>query len=294
MSVGKKNGLAMVNWPVAIALLVAFVALWVYGALQGVDMGPLSPLYLLLGIFGATFANLSGAGGGVVFVPIFQHLGLTEQQTVASSFGIQAFGMTTGAVVWCRYWWQGFRGSDEWRCFLPIVGWCSLTTVAGIWSVYGGSTGAPPSLYGAFKLFSIVLGVSLLLKVLLLKSGPDKRSRLDMLDYPAILLIGYFGGVITAWLSVGVGEVLVFYLIIRGFCTTMSVAAAVVVTVAAVWSGNVYHMGMTEQTVWAVVLFAGPGAILGGILARQIATRISAKLLKTVLAVWILIMGLAA
>ena len=43
-------------------------------------------------------------------------------------------------------------------------------------------------------------------------------------DSVALLLIGFIGGAITAWLSVGVGELVAVYLIMRGFNVTFAIA----------------------------------------------------------------------
>ena len=52
--------------------------------------------FVLLGLAGAIFANSTGAGGGVIFVPIFNQLQLSSDQIVATSFAIQCFGMVAG------------------------------------------------------------------------------------------------------------------------------------------------------------------------------------------------------
>jgi uncharacterized membrane protein YfcA len=251
-----------------------------------------SASYSLLGICGAIFANLSGAGGGVVFIPVFSYLGISDSQALSTSFVIQCFGMTAGAITWGLHYYKGFRQSTQWQDFAPIIIITALTSIAGLWTVYGGVVSAPSSLQHLFSIFSIVLGLSLLVQVFLLKPSAFTRQQLDKVDYAALVVVGYFGGLITAWLSVGVGELLVLYLILRRFDITMSVAAAVVVTAITVWSAAVEHLWLSHQTVWEVAMFAGPGAVIGGIMAKTIAAMISARMLKIVLAVWILIMGL--
>jgi len=112
------------------------------------------------------------------------------------------------------------------------------------------------------------------------------------LDVVALIVIGLVGGVITAWLSVGVGELLVLFLIFRGFCVTLAISCAVVVTAITVWSAAPIHLNSSSDAVWEIVMYAGPAAIIGGIVAKTIATYIHTKTLKTVLGLWILIMGL--
>ena len=252
-----------------------------------------SVLYSFLGIIGAIFANLSGAGGGVVFIPIFNYLGFSDGQSLSTSFTIQCFGMTAGAIVWSRYYFQNFRFDNNWQAFLPIIFFTALMSIIGLWTAYSGAINPPSSLSNIFSVFSVLLGVALLLQLFLVKQSDNNRTQLSFVDYGLLLFVGYFGGLITAWLSVGVGELLVFFLIIRGFHLTMAIAAAVVVTAITVWSASVEHLWLNNQTVWQVAMFAGPGAIVGGILAKTLAAKISTTRLKLLLALWILFMGLA-
>ncbi|WP_259366763.1 sulfite exporter TauE/SafE family protein [Colwellia sp. BRX8-7] len=57
-------------------------------------------VFSFIGLLGGIFANSTGAGGGVVFIPLFNQLNFTEQQSIATSFAIQCFGMTAGAFTW--------------------------------------------------------------------------------------------------------------------------------------------------------------------------------------------------
>jgi len=252
-----------------------------------------SVLYSFLGIIGAIFANLSGAGGGVVFIPIFNYLGFSDGQSLSTSFTIQCFGMTAGAIVWSRYYFKNFRSDNNWQVFLPIIFLTASMSIIGLWSAYSGVINPPSSLSNIFSVFSVLLGFALLIQLFLVKQSDNNRTQLSVLDYGSLVFVGYFGGLITAWLSVGVGELLVFFLIIRGFHITMAIAAAVVVTAITVWSASLEHLWFNSQTVWQVAMFAGPGAIVGGVLAKTLAAKISTTRLKLLLALWILFMGLA-
>ncbi len=251
-----------------------------------------SILYSALGITGAIFANLSGAGGGVVFIPMFDYLGLSDGQSLSTSFTIQCFGMTAGAIVWSRHYYH-FTADTNWQAFLPITFLTAFMSVLGIWTAYSGVVNPPSTLGTIFSVFSVLLGLALLLQLFLVKQTDNNRTQLRSVDHSFLVLVGYFGGLITAWLSVGVGELLVFFLIIRGFHITMAIAAAVVVTAITVWSASFEHIWLNSQTVWQVAMFAGPGAIVGGILAKTLAAKIPTSRLKFVLALWILCMGLA-
>ncbi|MCW8864294.1 MAG: sulfite exporter TauE/SafE family protein [Colwellia sp.] len=244
-------------------------------------------LFSFLGIIGAIFANSTGAGGGVIFIPMFTELNFTEQQAIATSFAIQCFGMTAGAVTWFHHYHSQKRDLRLWQGFKRIIAVTTLAAMFGLTAVFTWQFASPASLHVSFSYFSLTLGAFIILTVYLLKPHRE-RSQIYLFDYIALILIGLFGGAVTAWLSVGVGELLVIYLLLRRFDINMAVAAAVVVSAITVWLA----IGQVKSEVyWQVVIFAGPGAVLGGIFAKTVVTHMSATRLKLFFAVWLLISG---
>ena len=150
--------------------------------------------------------------------------------------------------------------------------------------------GGANNLHIAFGSFSIVLALAIFASVPLMKRThfeKDLQSK-DLLGLP---FIGFLGGVITAWLSVGVGELVAVYLIIRGFNVTMSIAIAVILSAFTVWSALPYHAFIGESIVWQVVLFAGAGAIVGGMIAKYVVLAFSVQRLKLFFGIWVLMLG---
>lgn len=244
-------------------------------------------LFSFLGTLGAIFANATGAGGGVIFIPFFTQLQFTEQQSVATSFAIQCFGMTAGAVTWYHHYYSQKRDLRLWQGFKRIICVTAVAAIIGLSTVLHYELNSPATLHLSFSWFSLVLGPFIILTIYLIKPHRE-RSQIHFLDYSAIIFIGLFGGAITAWLSVGVGEILVIYLILRRFDINMAVAAAVVVSAISVWSA-IGHLH--REVYWQVVLFAGPGAVLGGIFAKTLVTHLSATKLKLFFASWLLLSG---
>jgi len=243
--------------------------------------------FTILGILGAIFANATGAGGGVIFIPFFTQLNFTEQQSVATSFAIQCFGMTTGAVIWWHHYHSEKRSLRLWHGFKRIITVTSIASIIGLTSVFFYQITSPASLSLSFSWFSLLLGFFIVSTIYFVKPH-HKRSQIHFLDYGAIITIGLFGGAITAWLSVGVGELLVIYLILRRFDIYMAIAAAVIVSAITVWSavGHLHH-----EAYWQVVLFAGPGAVIGAFFAKTLVTHLSATKVKMFFACWLLISG---
>lgn len=248
-------------------------------------------LFSLLGVLGAIFANSTGAGGGVVFIPAFNELAFSEQQSIATSFAIQCFGMTAGAITW----WFHYRTEKTelrlWQGFKRIIAVCSISGVLGIWLVYGSDSHAPSTLHQNFSWFSLILGLFIVITVFFVKPSRE-RSQIILFDYIALISIGLFGGAITAWLSVGIGELLAIYLILRRFDISMAVAAAVIVSAFTVWAAIGQHTLVSFQVYWQVAIFAGPGAVLGGIFAKTLVTHLSATRLKLFFAFWLLVIGM--
>lgn len=273
--------------------LATFISIWLLMML----IAPMSlisfidyAVFSLLGVAGAIFANSTGAGGGVIFIPFFNQLAFTEQQAIGTSIAIQCFGMTSGALTWWFHYRQQKTDLILWQGFKRIIVITSIASVLGIWLIYGFDIKAQSSLPYSFSWFSLILGLSILLIVFWVKPQRE-RSQLIFVDWIAFIVIGLFGGVITAWLSVGVGELLAIYLILRRFDVTMAVAAAVVVSAITVWSAIGQHTLIEYNIYWQVVFFAGPGAILGGVLAKTLVTHLSARRLKLFFSFWLLLTG---
>jgi uncharacterized membrane protein YfcA len=255
--------------------------------------------FTFLGLLGAIFANATGAGGGVVFVPFFNQLDFSAATSVATSFAIQCCGMTAGAITWWVFYKQvkthNQPESNQWQ---PLVRVLLLTipfSLMGLWMVqinpqFFAHFSDPTSLHTGFGIFSIGLALAIFATVLLL-NNPSFNSQLAKHDYIALPVIALVGGGITAWLSIGVGELVAVYLIICRFNVTLAIAAAVILSAWTVWGGIVFHLVITQAIYWPVVLFAGAGAIAGGILAKQLVLYFSAKNLKLFFAGWIFILG---
>ncbi len=255
--------------------------------------------FTLLGIFGAVLANATGAGGGVVFVPFFNQLDFTVAASVATSFAIQCCGMTAGAITW----WSYYRKlqlthnceKDNWQSLSKVILLTVPASIIGVWMVqlqphFFVNFSDPQSLHVGFGFFSIALSLAIFSSVFWLKDRGG-NSKLSQFDCFALLVITWIGGGITAWLSIGVGELLAVYLIVRGFNVTFAIAAAVILSAFTVWGGVIFHVFVTKAIYWPVLLFAGAGAIIGGVLAKRLVLYFSPKNLKLFFAGWIFILG---
>lgn len=74
----------------------------------------------------------------------------------------------------------------------------------------------------------------------------------------------------------------------------MSIAIAVVLSAFTVWSALPYHAFIGESIVWQVVLFAGAGAIVGGMIAKYVVLAFSVQRLKLFFGIWVLMLGITS
>ena len=74
----------------------------------------------------------------------------------------------------------------------------------------------------------------------------------------------------------------------------MSIAIAVILSAITVWSALPYHAFLSEAIVWQVVMFAGAGAIIGGMIAKYVVLAFSVQRLKLFFGMWVLILGVSS
>ncbi|QXT38914.1 sulfite exporter TauE/SafE family protein [Gymnodinialimonas ceratoperidinii] len=283
--------------------------LWLLGQ-SALDLGVLTGLWFFfpVGVIGAIIANATGTGGGVVFVPIFTALQeggialppellriatLKPEESVAVSFAIQCFGMSVGALAWARAifvkealaWDERVSGQTLMALtFAPLATGVPALLLTQTYVEIAGAT-----LLIWFKLFSLSLGITLLIFAWAQRRQAARERKLwvSPRELWALLGIGVIGGMVTALFSVGIGEFLAIYLILRRFPTKVAIAVAVWVSVVCVlvgvWDG--YFAGLVRLE---IVLIAVPGAVVGGALAKGIAQLLGALWLKTLASLWII------
>lgn len=245
--------------------------------------------FFLVGLLAAIVANTTGAGGGIIFFPAFVLLGMTAEVALATSFAIQCFGMTAGALAWrkIRLNVTSIQESKQWSDFYKILKITLPSSVLGLWITQYGFPVPPLSVHTLFSVFSIMVGGILFARSL----GTQLAETNGSVKSITLCWVSFVGGIITAWLSVGIGELLAVLLILRGYTVNFSIAIAVTVSAINVWAGLPYHLWLTENVHTQVWMFAAPAAALGGALAGIIAMKVGAQTLKRFVATWIVFSG---
>jgi len=250
--------------------------------------------FFALGLVGALVANSTGAGGGVIFIPFFAAIGFSSIEAVGTSMAIQCFGMTAGAVAWLK---KIQTSPGEFACKLSVIR--KMLLVSGPAAMIGVLCGQylipkPAIEVGEiFRWFSIVFGCILFIYTLKnRKLVVEETHDLHTPGWVAITLACLVGGVITSWISVGVGEIIALLLFFLGFSPALAVAIGVYTSSLSVLVGIIQHILVLNSISIEVVLFAGQAALIGGYLARHITAKLGSFYLKLFFAGWIFITGL--
>lgn len=289
--------LRMATLSVLGCLALAYLGVIFSASLVGSDVSMLWP-FTGLGLAGAIIANSTGVGGGAVFVPAFSFLretgsfALSHGQVVGLSFAIQSFGMTMGSLTWLnRMALDRVQAGETGMLPPPMIEIMGLTLAISLptmlitqWFFQ-----ADPGFgFMAFKLFSITLGLFLIVQTLFMKKPDMSPQALNRTDRIGLVITAILGGIATAWLSVGIGELLALYLFLRHFDMLVCAASAVMVSAISVIVGSVFHL-MTDNVAFEILVFAAPGVLLGGFLARRLAYWLGPVRLKLFAAVWIVL-----
>ncbi|MEQ3639076.1 MAG: sulfite exporter TauE/SafE family protein [Alteromonas sp.] len=297
------------------AWFFAFVAVWAFVIFSQNNVGALLQEYgffTFVGIVGAVFANATGAGGGVIFVPFFAYLSFTPDSIVATSFAIQCCGMTAGAITWTRFFCtqrkteqrktDQRKTDSQWGALPSALLLTVIPSLCGVlfsqYTTHGSALllnvlGGPENLHTVFGVFSVILAIAIIASIPLMKRQVFSNA-LAGNDIVFLPTIAFLGGCITAWLSIGVGELVAVYLIIRGFNVTMSIAVAVILSAFTVWSALPFHVLVSHAIVYEVVIFAGAGAILGGVMAKYLVLAFSTQSLKLFFGLWVFLLGVTS
>lgn len=245
-----------------------------------------------VGVLAATIANSTGMGGGVVFLPAFEylsaggHVAIVAAQIVGMSFVIQSFGMTVGSLRWLKHIFGPKDNETNQVTFmrlLVLVLACSLPTLLMAQQFI---TSPPELVLYAFKALSIALGLLVLVTTWAAHGKVRDRTEPELVDFAMLALLSIIGGGMTAFFSVGTGELVALYLFVRQFPLVMTAAIAVIASAASVLVGVWDHIAFGGIP-WEVLLFVIPGAMAGAYVARGFALMLGPIRLKVFAASWI-------
>lgn len=223
---------------------------------------------ILVGFVGAVLGNATAVGGGLIFVPVMilvYHLGAVPALKLA--LASQAFGMTSGAFGWMR------RGAVP----FGLVRLTLLPTLAGC--TFGTVVVQPSSLLvkGLFGPTSILIGISMLWLLRHSFNADDipRQARLPT------VWVAVLGGVLTAWVAIGIGEVIAAYLMLRyRLRPDRAIGLGVVLLAVSSIYLTLLHQLLAGDIPWDLAVFTILGCVFGARLGPYLSQWVSPKRLK--------------
>jgi len=250
--------------------------------------GSFSAILFVVGICAALIANSTAAGGGVLFVPVFSHLDMTDEVVVGTSILIQCFGMTAGAIRWTMRMKESNQYFFEFKSNLKKF---ILPTIVGVFIGIYLKSMISINLELAFSLMSITFASFLLLQTWMHANGKSLVNLSGSTQNLSCQKFALIGGALTPFISVGVGELVAIVMMIMGRGILVSVATGV--TLASIsllfTMPSVILTGHYDKS---VLLFVAPGALIGGLVAYKITEFLGPTKLKLFFSLYVIVVSL--
>jgi len=250
-------------------------------------------IILLLGLTVGIILALTGAGGGILAVPLLV-FGAGLSMAEAGPIGLLAVGLaaTLGAVMGLK------SGMVRYKAAMLIAGVGIVCSPCGLWLAQR-SPNRPLSvvfsmvlLYVAFKVYQRSSSDSA--TPVAYKTLPPPPCQLDLgrgkLNWTApcaraLALSGVVAGTLSGLLGVGGGFVMVPALQRYTDLTTQSVVATSLAVIALVSIGGVAASAASGHMQWAIALPFSAGALAGMIVGRMAASKLPGQHLQKAFAI---------
>lgn len=264
--------------------LLSLLILILYALYFGVYPGFLT----FIGVCAALIANSTAAGGGVLFVPVFSYLELSTSVVVGTSILIQCFGMSAGAIKWTIRLKERQVASKEYvenikKLLFPVlIGVASGVYLKDIFSL---------NLEIFFSTLSLIFASLLLLQTWMYSNERLIISFSKRAEYIIISFCAFVGGVLTPFISLGVGELVAIAMMILGRNIFISVGTGVTLaSVSLLFSmPSIISSGNFDLE---ILLFAAPGAVIGGVLAYRITEYLGPTRLKVFFSMYVFLVSI--
>ena len=264
--------------PYRVLALLSVLALVPQALLFSLHPSPLEPFaelwpVLPLAFFAAACASATAIGGGFLFVPLFIFgYGIGPLMALQLALGTQSVGMSSGALGWSRQF-------IDMRALVLGSGFAFVGLALGtlVW------TPSPLEVKAVFGWVSLFVATVIVIELRAAERGNARDEDMPMPKPLELVVFGLAciaGGLITAWVSIGVGEVIALWLLFR-HRTRIEKAIGTGVGVLALCSilGLVIHASTAGSDFpWTYLAFTAPGVILGGFCGARAARWIEPKM----------------
>lgn len=242
-------------------------------------------LYLVLGALVAAFGTLIGAGGGIIFVPLFLFMfPWSPAMITGTSLAIVFCNAASGTVAYMRQKRIHYQAAVLFAvCTLP-----------------GAILGAILTDYFSGALFKLTFGsfLTLLSLFILWQNRRKKATRVEHTDThfayskPLGCAISFVVGFISSIFGIGGGVIHVPAMIyLLGFPTHIATATSHFVLAVSALFGVATH-AVAGHIHWPLAIIFGLGSIVGAQIGARLAKRVQGPIIINLLALALLLLGL--
>ncbi|WP_042143569.1 sulfite exporter TauE/SafE family protein [Paucisalibacillus sp. EB02] len=242
-------------------------------------------LLLTIGIFAGGYGTIVGAGGGFIFVPaLLLLLDLDPQIAAGSGLVIVLINSLSGMYGYAK------QKLINYKVGIKIIIGAIPGAVVGVWLLSQLSSQSN-IFYWTFASLLLALGIFLFFKNSSSNSDIKKKEESFTLNAKWFIPLGLIMGIISSFLGIGGGWLLVPILIYIFKLKTHQAAATSIFSLGIYSfvgvSSHIFHQNID----WVIVLWGGLGVIVGSQLGVFIAKRLPGKVIIKMLSILLCIIG---
>ncbi|MGY0693847.1 sulfite exporter TauE/SafE family protein [Virgibacillus sp. FSP13] len=246
---------------------------------------------LITGILAGSYGTIVGAGGGFIFVPtLLLFFNMEPALAAGSGLVIVLINALSGVTGYAK------QKRIHYKAGLQIGMGAIPGSFIGAWLLQFQSS-QYTAFFWIFATLLISLGIFLFIKNLPSKNKSEIAADLEknvaysISSNKWLLPIGVFLGILSSYLGIGGGWLLVPILIYIFRFPTHIATATSIFSLCLYTSTGVLLQIFYDQVNWLIVLWGGLGIIIGAYLGIRISKKVSSKVIIQMLSILLIVMG---
>jgi len=245
----------------------------------------------ITGVLAGSYGTIVGAGGGFIFVPaLLIFFNMSPALAAGSGLVIVLINALTGVTGYAK------QKRIDYKAGIHIGSGAIPGSFAGVWLLKFQASEST-AFFWIFATILVSLGVFLFIKNFSIKNISETAAvreqdvETSLLSSKWFLPIGFFLGILSSYLGIGGGWLLVPILIYMFRFPTHIATATSIFSLCLYTSTGVILQILYDHVDWLTVLWGGLGIILGAHLGVSISNRISSKVIIQMLSILLIVMG---
>ncbi|SFB01239.1 hypothetical protein SAMN04488072_105127 [Lentibacillus halodurans] len=246
---------------------------------------------LITGILAGSYGTVVGAGGGFIFVPaLLIFFNMKPAIAAGSGLVIVLINALSAVIGYAK------QNRINYKAGIQIGMGAIPGSLAGVW-VLKFQSSESTAFFWVFATALVSLGIFLFIKNFISENKNEMAATyeqnvdLSLLNTKWFLPIGFFLGILSSYLGIGGGWLLVPILIYIFRFPAHSATATSIFSLCLYTSTGVLMQIFYGHVNWLTVLWGGLGIIIGAYLGVSISKKISGKVIIQMLSILLIVMG---